>query len=182
MSQAQARDPIVLWSVPSVALGKEAQDAVTPGLQLIVSARALCRTLTTDHQCQIPLQDAATSHCTAPKGSWPTSQPVSHVVLVSQVKCTVINLHPDPPGPPYWSVNTHPWPSIGTAPSPQLCGYSHTGRRQCSLPRTGPWLKQTSPHTPNPYPHRGHFDSKFFCPGKDLINILVHQHNGDCSG
>ena len=49
MSQSHARDPIVLWSVPSVALGTEAQDAVTPGLLLIVSARGLCRTLTTDH-------------------------------------------------------------------------------------------------------------------------------------
>lgn len=52
MSQSHASDPIVLWSVSSVALGKEAQDAVTPGLQLIVSARPLCRMLTTDHQCQ----------------------------------------------------------------------------------------------------------------------------------
>lgn len=59
MSQSHACDPIVLWSVSSVALGKEAQDAVTLGLQLIVSTRPLCRTLTTDHQCQVPLQDAA---------------------------------------------------------------------------------------------------------------------------
>ena len=43
------------------------------------------------------------------------------------------------------------------------------------------WLKQASPHPPNPYPHGGHFDSKLLCPGKDLINILVHQHAGDCS-